>query len=118
MPRARGTSRGSSTTRAGVLHAAGQALATCSLAPAAVHAGACIRPLPAHAARTHASSWFSCQSLIAIQALTCAVAAARSATCKARIVELNGRRRVFYFASQGLAPGEELTCAPLPAADS
>ena len=50
--------------------------------------------------------------------MTCAVVAARSANCKARIVELNGRRRVFYFAKQGLAPGDELTCAPLPAATS
>ncbi|KAK9844222.1 hypothetical protein WJX81_008646 [Elliptochloris bilobata] len=32
-----------------------------------------------------------------------------SPNCKARIVEVDRRRRVFYFASRQLAPGEELT---------
>ena len=37
--------------------------------------------------------------------------AACSPNLKSRIVEVNGRRRVFYFASRQLAPGEEVTCA-------
>ena len=40
-------------------------------------------------------------------------ACARSPNCKARIVEVNKRRRVFYFAASDLAPGEELTCDTL-----
>ena len=41
------------------------------------------------------------------------VGCARSPNCKARIVEVNRRRRVFYFAASDLAPGEELTCDTL-----